>query len=342
VRDAIEALGEYVVPDAGARLLTTSGVERSARGHDAALIDVAHFASSPIGVVDCLRPGWDAAALARAWGERFVRVDASVLRHVDEHRLPDADFAARHDDEARLRWLADRLREAMARASGAMAALVLPPCLGIEKARARALSGLVGVPCGEAIGLPGGPSGLRFERARERAFSALGIARLGARVTALSQDGGDRWRVTTDDDRTTVGDAVVLALGGLIGGGLEYCPAESMAASALPPFARPSFGLTIDAPVTIGADGARLEMPSSLFGDAAELLAWPFCRGDATMDRVGVLTDQNGCAGPRVFAAGDLRADRPRTWLDALATGAAAGQAAARCGPSAFVVRADR
>ena len=36
------------------------------------------------------------------------------------------------------------------------------------------LSRLVGVPCGEATGMPGGPAGLRFERARDRALAAAG------------------------------------------------------------------------------------------------------------------------------------------------------------------------
>jgi hypothetical protein len=53
---------------------------------------------------------------------------------------------------------------------------------------------------------------------------------------------------------------------------------------------------------------------------------------DALLDHVGIATDEDGrvtAGGPGLFAAGELVADRPRTWLDALATGARAGVLAA-------------
>src|SRR6202142_28577 len=114
-REALDALGGYVLPDEGARLLTTSGIARPARGHDAALLDVAPLGGARVGVVRCERPGWDAGALARAWGESFEPIDAVVMRYADERDIPDADFATRHDDDARLGWLAERLRDALAR-----------------------------------------------------------------------------------------------------------------------------------------------------------------------------------------------------------------------------------
>jgi glycine/D-amino acid oxidase-like deaminating enzyme len=327
-RKTLEALGGYLLPDSGARLLTTAGIVRQARGHDAALLDVGRLTGKRIGVVACDRPGWDAAALARAWGAHYEPVDAAILRHVDEHVLPDADFATRHDDEARLQWLADRLRETLARVGENMAAFVLPPCLGVERARAQRLSELVRVPCGEAIALPGGPSGLRFERARDRALDKAGVERASHRAISVVRE-GDRWRVAMRDGSAAEGDGVVVATGGLLGGGIEYAPADSVIASALPPSARQPFRLTIDAPMALGSGGIPLERPGSLFGKAPESLAWPFVR-DALMDRVGVLADAEGAAAPGLFVAGDLRADRPRTWLDVLATGVAAGAAAVR------------
>jgi glycine/D-amino acid oxidase-like deaminating enzyme len=327
-RETLDALGGYVLAEGGARLLTTSGVVRPARGHDAALLDVERLANPRIGVVQCDRPGWDAEALARAWGADFVPVGATVMRHTDERALPDADFAMRHDDEVRLQWLAERLREALARCSQGVGALVLPPCLGVERAQAHVLSELVGVRCGEPIALPGGPSGLRFERARDRALGAAGIERILGRAASVIAH-GPVWRVTLEDAPTAEGTAVVLAMGGLIGGGIEYAPAESILASALPPFARKPFRLTVDAPVVLGAHGRPLELPSTLFGSAPESIAWPFAR-DALMDRVGVLADLEGRTVPGLFVAGDLRADRSRAWLDVLATGVAAGAAAAQ------------
>ena len=62
----------------------------------------------------------------------------------------------------------------MAKGGGRLRALVLPPCLGIERARARELLDIAGIPCGEAIGLPGGPAGLRFERARTARWPVRG------------------------------------------------------------------------------------------------------------------------------------------------------------------------
>jgi len=330
-RGVLAAMDAHALPEAGARLLTTAGIERPARGHDAALLDVTPFAGRLLGVVRCRRPGWDAAALARSWGEGYEPLDATILRHVDETVLPDADFAARHDDPQRLGWLAERLREALARSERRFAALVLPPCLGVERARGRTLSELVGASCGEAMGLPGGPSGLRFERARDRALSAAAVERVRGRATRVgSAEPG--WRIAVEsaagEPLTVDGDAVVLATGGLIGGGLEYAPAEAVFASALPPAPRLPFGTSPPAPVAIGAHGRPIDLPSTLFGPAPESIAWPFVDA-ALLDRVGVLAGDDGRAAPGLFVAGDLRADGPRTWLDALATGAAAGSTAA-------------
>jgi glycerol-3-phosphate dehydrogenase subunit B len=329
VRSMLETLGAYLLPDAGARVATTAGVVRPARGHDAAILDVAPFAGGRVGVVSCDRPGWDAVGLARAWGTGFVALDATAIRHVDERVLPAADYAARHDDETRLAWLSERLRDALARAGDGIAALLLPPSLGLERPRALALSRLVGIACGEAIGLPGGPSGLRFERARDRAVEAAGIEVVRARVRCVEPH-EDRWHVVLEEGADALdAAAVVFAAGGLVGGGLEYAPAEAGLATVFPAASRPPFRLGLDAPVTLGAHGEPLEAPGSLFGIAPESLAWPFT-SDALMDRVGVLTADGGRAGDGLYAAGEIVADAPRTWLNALESGARAGASAAR------------
>ncbi|MDP9149805.1 MAG: hypothetical protein M3O36_07715, partial [Myxococcota bacterium] len=279
-----------------------------------------------IGVVGCDRPGWDAHALARAWGDAFAVLDVTVIRHADERVLPDADLAARHDDEARLGWLAERIRAALGAADGRPDALVLPPWLGLRYARAATLSRLVGLPCGEAVGAPGGPSGLRFEQARERALAAAAADRVHGWITSVLRR-PQGWRVAFGEDALDA-DSLVLATGGLIGGGIEYAPSEAIFSTALPPYARTPFRLAIDAPVPMGARGRSLGVPGSLFGLAPETIAWPFA-SDALMDCVGALSGPDGRVAPGLFVAGELRADRPRTWLDALATGAAAGEAAA-------------
>jgi glycine/D-amino acid oxidase-like deaminating enzyme len=330
VGPVLDELESFVVPDRAATLATTAGILRPAQGHDAALIDVAPSRGRRVAVVRCRRPQWDADALAAAWGPDFAPLDVPVLRYRDEDRIPDVDFAERHDEAARLDWLAGRLRESLAQ--GGWAAVVLPPSLGVDRPRAVALSERVGVPCGEALARPG-VSGLRFERARDRALARAGVKRIRARVTSVEAAGG-RWRVTSED-ATLEAAAVVFAIGGLIAGGLEYAPSEATLATALPAVALPPVRLGLRAPVTITADGRPLDLPSSLFGIAPEDLAWPFA--DAPLlDRVGLGVGADGALPPEpssatgLYAAGDVVADAPRTWGAALVGGVVAGAAAAR------------
>jgi glycerol-3-phosphate dehydrogenase subunit B len=255
--EVLDALGMHVVPEGGSLLFTTAGVLRPARGHDAAILDVSPFPGRCIGVVRCARPGWDAVALASAAGAGWIPIDARVLRHTDERSLPDADFAARHDDEARLGWLADRLREALAASGSQPSALVLPSSLGVERSRAGALSRRVGIACGEAIALPGGPAGLRFEHARERAFAQAGIERSRGRA-ARAERTAEAWRVTTTDGLVLDAVALVLATGGLLGGGLEYTGYGTPLETALAPRARPPVRATLEAPLSLGAYGTPL------------------------------------------------------------------------------------
>jgi hypothetical protein len=330
VLPVLDAFASFVLTERGAILATTAGVLRLARGHDAALIDVSPRGGRRVAVARCRRPQWDADALAPAWGPEFVPLDVPILRHRDEDRIPDVDFAERHDEAARLDWLADRLRESVAR--GSWAAVVLPPSLGIDLPRARVLSERVGVPCGEALGAPG-VSGLRFERARDRALASAGVKRMRARVTSVELAGG-RWRVTSEEV-TLDAAAVVFAIGGLIAGGLEYAPSEATLATALPAVALPPVRLGLRAPGAIGADGRPLDLPSSLFGVAPEDLAWPFAAAPL-LERAGLQVGAEGAvpldgAGPGgLYAAGDVVADTPRTWGTALASGVIAGAAAAR------------
>lgn len=345
-RAVAEALGVRLEPSL---LVTTSFHARLAHGRDASLLDLHPLldARARVGVVRVARPGWDADEIVRAGGQGFVAVGASLLRHADEGSLADAELAARHDDDGRLGWLGERLREALARAGAEVGGLLLPPSLGVERARAAELSSRVGVACGEALGLPGGPAGLRFEHARDRAFAAAGIAMRRGRVRGVSAAGpsaggaGARWRLDVDGEGLDAG-AVVLAAGGLIGGGLEYQPSEAMEASALPPRSRPAYRCTVEGPWSLAARGRPLDAPGSLFGVPPEDLCWPLA-ADPLADRVGVATSEGrvvaeparGAAAPArfapaLYAAGDVVADARRSWLEALDAGVRAGHAAAR------------
>jgi anaerobic glycerol-3-phosphate dehydrogenase len=321
----LSASGAYTLAPR-ALLVTTAGTVRPAWGYDSALIDVSVPEGGRVAVVACDRPRWNARVLARAWGELYEVIDATVLRHADERVIPDVDFAARHDDAQRLGWLGERLRDAVARHRSGFDRIVLPPCLGVERGRAGELSAHVGVRCGEATALPGGPAGLRFERARGRMLSAAGVEVLRARATAVerTQTG---WCLSADNQRIDAA-AVVVATGGLLGGGIEYGQPQQGAAADVGP--QPALRLSLRCPLALGLQGRTLEASSSTFGQPPEGLAWPWTDGP-TLEQAGAIVDPDGGSpSPGLFAAGDLVADAPRTWLRALASGLRAGAAAGR------------
>lgn len=329
----LEGLGLYRV----ARMLvaTTSGILRAAGGADRALLDVKALPRGTVLVPRTDHPAWDGNALARAWsdadvararGLAFAAVDATILRYRDERVLCDADIAARHDDAARLEWLAERLREALAR-SGRCVGVILPPWLGVEGPQAEALSARVGLPCGEAVSALASAAGRRFERAQERALTRAGVVSRRGWVRRVAV--GSPWTVELEDGDAIEASAVVLATGGLVGGGLAYDPSEADVAGEVPGQARPMFRMGLEAPGVLGAGGRPLELPGSLFGVPPESIAWPFAK-DPLMDRVGLLVDAacgvQGAPGG-LLACGDLVADRPRTWLEAWRSGVRAGSA---------------
>lgn len=336
----LDALDAFTIPASGALLATVAGIVRPARGADRALLDLAALPAGVVLVPKSDHQGWDATTLARGWNHarlarerslQFCSVDAQITRFVDERMLVDAELAARHDDPARIAWLAERLKEAIARAACAdVVAVLLPSWLGFERSCAAALRASLGIPCGEAIGMPGGPSGFRFERARTRALVAAEIATVRGRVTKIAHTG--TWRVSLEEGAPLSADRVIVAAGGLIGGGIAYEPSAAILAGAIPPHARPTFACTIEGPLAIGLRGHSKPMPGSLFGEPPESLAWPFT-DDPALDRAGILTGNEGrvASSPEgLYAAGDAAADRPRTWLAALEGGARAGHAAAQ------------
>lgn len=334
------ALGLWELPSSGAsrpRLATLAGIVRSSRGHDRALLNLDLLRSTSVLLPRADRANWDADAIAaglsadpfaRVRGLRFAAVDAPALRFVDEARIPDADLAARHDDEARLGWLGDRLREAVvvATADGArVGGVLLGPWLGVRAPRAEDLSARLGLPVGEALMGVGSPAGHRFAFARDRLLESLGVKVVSARVLSASFT-DDRARVSLEGDAAPLeADAVILATGGLVGGGVVYAPPDSKAGADLPPRAGVPFALSLRADVTYGGRSGALGVTSSLHGPELDGCAWPMGDRPGVLEDVGIVC-RGSVARPGIFAAGDVVAARPRTLLEAVASGIRAGR----------------
>jgi glycerol-3-phosphate dehydrogenase subunit B len=284
-------------------IATSAGTIRAAAGRDRALADLDAM-RGPVLVARVSHPAWDGDALAAAFAELdsrgFVARDVGLVLHPEERAMQHAEIAARHDDAARLARAAERIRDALS--GGNFGAVLLPPWLGIDRPRARELSDLVGLPCGEVLVPVDGPAGLRFERARDRSLQNANVETISGWISNVS---------------SLDADAIVLATGGLLGG-LSYTPAT-----------RAPFALGYEAPVTLGRDGRPFVAPGSIFGVAPESLLWPYAPAPA-IESVGILVDTTFRAAPNIWACGDALEGRPRTVLAALATGRAAGRAASR------------
>jgi glycerol-3-phosphate dehydrogenase subunit B len=327
-----EALGLWQIDAEKCRVATCAGILRETRGRDRAVLDLSRASAGVVAVVDTGRRGWDATSLARAWtaeawakerGLAFAPAKVEVLRLADEASIPDADLAARHDDAERVRWLAERLR-AWSGLAG-KSALVLGPWLGLRTDVADALSRELGVRVGEPLSEPGGVAGLRFELARDALVARSGVRHVKQRALAIRSDGG---RITLELDTGVLeADAVVLALGGLVAGGVAWAPARG----------GHGFELSVACGASFASGGRPLVPTGSPRGALFEPFAWSGRAYAAGFERIGVWTDAEGRARDRegkalgwLYAAGDVAADAPRTLLEAIRSGIAVGTLAAR------------
>lgn len=327
VRAFFDELGTLTLPEASSALVATSaGVLRPARGHDAFVLDLASLGAGTIGVPRLARPGWDADALvlswndepsARAQGLRFEAIDADLLHRTDERVLPEVDLAARIADPRRRRLLDARL-ETLSK-SARYVALLAPSGLGLRDASP--------LPLGEVLSPPGGPAGRRLGAALEgvlpRSEGALASLRVGA-------EREERWAVASmgspADARGVQVDAVVLAVGGVVGGGIGYRRTDP--AAVLSPI--PTFHADVFPPALVGlhADAAAIELP---LGEPR----WSQTSG-GPLERVGILhadgavRRDDGGTFASLFVAGDAAAGRPRTLIAAVRGALHAGTAAAR------------
>ncbi len=346
----LRAFELWETPPAGqpfVRLATMMGRIRLARGRDRSLLDLAALPDrGRVLLPRWARAEWDADSLARtlqhdpyararAW--QFAAVDVELWREEGEQLISAADLAARHDDDERLQWLIGRLSRLLKEqrdAGQSVDGLLLGPWLGAQRPRAPALSEALSIPIGEVLGCCGSAAGLRFEAARERLLTSIGVKLERSRVAAL-RPRKDAVQIRFDErDDVLTATSVVLAVGGLAGGGMRYVPSESTvtggnepAASSLPSRA---FELSVDAPITWQCQGA-IDTVSSLQGPALDEVAWPTGDDPSLLETVGIVCDQ-GLVAPRVFAAGAVLAQQARTMLQAVASGLEAGKAAAQLG----------
>ena len=263
-------------------------------------------------------------------GALFEAIGAPVLRYADEARIADADLAARHDDDARLAWLAARLAPHVERLGRPRAAVLLGPWLGLTAGRAHVLAARLGCPVGEAMASGSLVAGLRFERARDR-----WLQRSGAQVIRGRADGferaGERCRVLVRNGAAIEADVVVLATGGLVGGGLVYDPPEHRAAPDGPEQVRAPFRARFPVDGLRVGDGTGAGVASSVFGPVLDH-AWPRAGAAGVLERAGVLAGVDQVAAPGVLVAGDVAAGGPRTILAAVRAGVRAGTRAAEIG----------
>lgn len=350
----VEAIGLWRLPRAAdpvPLLATTAGRLRPARGHDRALLDLGRLRrGAHVSIVELDRPGWFASSLARTLeadpfardrGLTFGCFEVPVCRYLDERVMSDPDLAARHDDDDRIAWLAAQLRayaDREARRARRPDAVLLGPWLGVGEPRAERLEQRLGLPAGEALTTMGS-CGHRFEAARDAWLERAEVAVLRARVTKLRTQGG-RTALTFEDGETREAASVVLATGGVAGGGIVYTrPDPEGQQTAAGRGAKLPFHLSFDASLPLGSGGPLgaswtgppphpLDVVSSLHGPDLDHAAWPTWAEPGALETVGLRTEgvkvESG-----VVAAGDAIAGRARTLLAAIASGLEAGRAAA-------------
>jgi len=274
--------------------------------------------------------GWDARAVARtlaceldSLGLRKLPlsvVSLALPERLASERSPARLAAALDGAEARAALVA-----AARELGGDGRVLLFPPVLGLD-ANAQLVSAVEaasGARVGEALAFPPfGASGFRLQRALDAAAARAPIERDVARVRSVTSVGPERLALETAAATRREYDAVVLATGRFVGGGLEAGPE----AVREPLLALPLYD----------GDGRRVD------GIPAYRSARKGYGNEQPLYAAGVRTDRRlrplGATGrpqhARLFAAGDLLGGfdpaRERTGLGvALLSGIHAGRAAA-------------
>jgi hypothetical protein len=250
--------------------------------------------------------GW-----ARRTNTRFRAVSVAALKSGAERRIGPYDFACALETPERSAELGQQL----AAAGAGVDAWLLGPWLGVHTNLAERLTRAAGIPVGETASAPGGVAGARFALRRSALFERAGIEHQVRSVRAVANASG-RPVVTLDDGTEITARAVVLAVGGVVGGGIALgAPGAAKALVA-----------SLDAPVEVllgshGDDGAGW-----LNGPNFERL------GLRALESLGILVNESSAVATDfpLFVAGDALARQPKTAIAALASGIEAGLRAVR------------
>jgi glycine/D-amino acid oxidase-like deaminating enzyme len=290
-------------------LVTGAGLIRRAAGSDRWVLSLAKLPpDAPVGV---LVSNWafdqgrqllsTLRTDPRAAGRTFVAVSGDRLFSDDEQALPLAALleAFSAPVAGRLALLAEQ-----AQAIGA-AALLVGPYLGGHPAALGELS-RAPIPVREVLSPPDGSAGRRLETRLHEALSRRAIAHTRARVKTLRASARSVVLVLETERSSTIErelevDRVVLATGGLIGGGLALGAGPGQAIGS------PLLDGTADSGSRFGWDGA------------ADGGSW-------LRPGLGPGAPREHCGG-RVLAVGDVRAGAEQTILSALRDGLSLGVA---------------
>lgn len=283
-------------------LVTGAGLVRPAAGSDRWVLSLTKLPpEAPVAILVsnwAFDPGRQLLSALRtdprAAARTFVAVSGDRLFSDDEQVLPLAALldAFSASVAGRLALLAER-----AQATGA-AALLVGPYLGAHPAALEELSHAP-LPIGEVLSPPDGSAGRRLETRLNEALSRRAIVHTKAQVTALRASARGVVLVLqtgrSSGERELEVDRVVLATGGLIGGGLALGvgPGQTVSSPLLPG--------TADSGSRFGWDGAA---------DGGSWLRPGLGPGVAREH-----------FGGRVLAVGDVRAGAEQTILNALRDG---------------------
>ncbi|MBL8605493.1 MAG: FAD-binding protein [Myxococcales bacterium] len=266
---------------------------------------------APLGVVDLgVHPAWQPRLLAQTLGGRVVPCG------FDAGEAGFGAAAMRLDTEGLVATLAASLAEAVDTVGG----FLFPPVLGLKRHDVAAqLERLLGRPVGEVAGAAGEPPGLRMAAALQ-AWVPRDVGVLSARARV---EPGRVAKVVLANGESVRARAVVLATGGLVGGGLRFASVLEECTAGLPVWTARHERILSATGAARGADPVEWFAPREgrAFGAGLRL------------DAAGRVLDADGQTrvAPWLFAAGEVALARDGDGIaGALASGHRAGAEAAR------------